>query len=477
MMRGRLTMKKKFVSEPYLLSLAPATEMNIVWIQREPVSGMVEYDLGCMAENGEGIGSEMIPPVTLRFRVNAECHELKGLRVPASSVGYEKEPADNPEIPLWQCIAKIEGLRPGQQVYYRCHAGEEITQVYYFHTAPELGNPFRFAQMSDLQGNKGCDVATRQIGGQNPDFVLYSGDAVHFAWKAEDWFDLEEDWQTTESAKQAFFPCMQQAGVKLLQYCPLFICPGNHEVDDVRVSWEPEYGSMDENWSWSVYMQLFRPLYPEFDPSLKGKRWYSADYSDLHIVSLSVQRYARWSAYTAPGWRLTDSIAPDSPQIRWLEQDLRRAKTKFKWVIMHWHLLNKGHDVQPLLCQPVIDEQGKAAYPQDHGENLMDVFEAGGVNGVSFGHSHVYERYYAKGAHYIEAANFTICYREQNAPAHPSGRLPIVEDNSRKSFLMVERREDGLFGVGYYMNNPVPEIFDSYQIADKAGKSSSLKTR
>ena len=267
----------------------------------------------------------------------------------------------------------------------------------------------------------------------------------------------------------------QQNGAELLQYCPLFMCPGNHEVDDVRVSWEKAFGSRDENWSWSVYMQLFRPLYPDRDVSLTGKRWYSADYGDLHIVSLSVQRYARWSAYEAPGWRLTDSIAPGSPQISWLERDLRCAQTKFKWVILHWHLLNKGHDVQPLLCQPVIDEQGNAAYPYDHGEILMDIFEAGGVNGVSYGHSHVYERYYAKGAHYIEAANFTICYREENAPVHPSGRVPIVEDNSGKSFLIVERRDGGLFGIGYYaaygQEDARSRVFDLYQIADERGKS------
>ena len=266
-----------------------------------------------------------------------------------------------------------------------------------------------------------------------------------------------------------------------MQYCPLFICPGNHEMDDVRVGRRKEIAADDSYWNWSIYMQLFRPLYEDTDTSLTGKRWYSADYGDLHIVSLSVQRFARWSAYDAPGWRLADSIAPGSPQIMWLEKDLERSKAKFKWVILHWHLLNKGDDVQPLLCQPVIDADGSVSYPHDHGEYLLDLFEAGSLNAASYGHSHVYERYFAKGAHYIEAANFAICYREEDAPIHPSGRLPIVEDNSRNSFLIVDRREGGLFGTGYYLGQMDDgakvndgddlRIFDRYQIADEDGIS------
>ena len=77
--------------------------------------------------------------------------------------------------------------------------------------------------------------------------------------------------------------------------------------------------------------------------------------------------------------------------------------------IQHFHILNRGGDVQFNLCDPVIDENGKATYPHDHGGMLMDLFSENHVNAVSFGHSHVYERYFYKGTHYIEAAYLSIC--------------------------------------------------------------------
>ena len=107
---------------------------------------------------------------------------------------------------------------------------------------------------------------------------------------------------------------------------------------------------------------------------------------------------------------------------------------------------------------------------------LMDIFRQGGVNGVSYGHSHVYERYFEKDVHYIEAAYLSVCYREPNAGLHPGGYVPIVEDNSRHSFMILDRRADGLFATGYYAGD-IPEIFDAYQIADENGKSVSSKQK
>lgn len=446
-------MKTIFLTQPYLLTLQPSTEMNIVWIQREPIEGLVEY--------GKTEKLEQSIPAT--------CFKITGLRQPSSESGYAKNPEDNPMMPVWQCIAKIEGLEPGERIFYRCAVNDQYTQVYHFHTAPTAGDSFRFAQVSDLQGILPCDESVYRIGCKKPDFILYSGDVASISWRADQWFDLQESWQDLNQVKKAFFPCMQQNGAQLMQYAPTFICPGNHEMDDYRCCKDKTFSLDDRNWNWSIFMQIFRPLYQDTDTTLSGKRWYSVDYGDMHIVSLSVNRCSEWGAYEYPGWRMYDSIAPESPQIKWLKQDLSNSKTKFKWVIQHWHLLNKGEDVQPNLCDPMV-EDGRVSYPKDYGKILMDIYEAGGVNAVSYGHSHVYERYYAQEVHYIEAAYLSICYREKNAKVHPSGLLPVVEDNSRRSFLIVERREGGLFASGYYVGD-VPELFDYYQIADEVGCS------
>lgn len=443
-----------FVTQPYLLSAHPDKEMHICWIQRQPLTGTVEYG-----------GTERLGKYA-----EAKCYALNGLRIPFSSTGYAEIPEDNPIISLWQCVATLTGLHPGQKLYYRCLIRNSSTPIYHFHTAPPKGEPFRFAQLSDLQATAPCDQIVHRIGCQKPDFILYSGDACIHSWRADQWFDLGEDWQSEQSRKQAFFPCLQQEnGAELTQYCPLFICPGNHEVDDLRVGTNQQFSQDDSHWNWSIFMQLFRPLYPDALTGLQGKRWYSADYGDLHIVSLSIQRWATWGAYEAPGWRLVDPIEPDSPQFSWLQQDLVNSSAPYKWVIQHWHLLNRGYDVQPPLCQPVLEPDDSVSYPLDHTALLMDTYRKYGVNAVSYGHSHVYERYFANGVHYIEAANFTICYREAKDPPHPSGLTPIVEDNSQHSFLMISRNNSGLQATGYYADTGIP--FDTYQIANAQGQT------
>lgn len=447
-------MNRLFVTQPYLLSLHPDREMNICWIQRQPLTGVVDYGIS------EQFGEQIV----------AKCYEIKGLRIPSTSAGYSDIPEENPEVSLWQCIATLTELQPGQKLFYRCRVGNIETQIYHFHTAPPSGESFHFAQLSDLQATAPCDEIVHRIGCLKPDFILYAGDACVHSWRADQWFDLKESWQSQQSRKLAFFSCLQQQnGAELLQYCPLFFAPGNHEVDDMRVGTDRKFSQFDNNWNWSIFMQLFRPLYPDINSGLHGKRWYSADYSDLHIVSLSIQRWAAWGAYEAPGWRLVDPIGPDSPQFKWLQQDLASTSVPFKWVIQHWHLLNKGYDVQCPLCQPVLTPDGTVSYPQDHTSLLMDTYGKYGVNAVSYGHSHVYERYFTCNTHYIEAANFTICYRGVLEPPHPSGLLPIVEDNSQHSFLMVARNSSGLYATGYYADSGI--AFDTYQIANAYGQT------
>ncbi len=444
-----------FLTKPYLLTTNPSEEMNILWIQKDKTEGFVEFG------KDKKLGTV----------INAECFEITGLRAPREDGTYSDRLEDHEKVSVWQYIAKIEGLKPGETVYYRCFNSSESSDVYDFHTAPEIGEGYSFAQLSDLQGLSDCNETVYKIGCTHPDFILYSGDATYISWRLDQWFDTGEPWQDEETKKKAFFPCMQQEnGARLLQYAPMFFCPGNHELDDLRCYGNMGFGMIDDNWNWSIFMQMLRPLYPDKNTGLSGRRWYSATYSDLHIISLNINRLCFWDYKKAPGWRLYDSIAPDSPQITWLKKDLQEDKSKFKWVIQHFHILNKGWDVQFNLCAPEVDNEGNAHYPHDHGGMLMDLYSENGVNAVTFGHSHVYERYFRKSTHYIEAAYLSVCFRRGGEEPHPSGLLPIVEDNSQRSFLIVERKEGGLFATGYYAKeNPVP--FDEYKIADENGKT------
>jgi hypothetical protein len=132
---------KKFLSEPYLLTLRPSTEMNIVWIQSCPADAFVEFG----------------PTEELGRSLTAERYEITGLRGPLESGEYGEDPADHPPVPVWQYIAKLDGLAPGETVFYRVVSEGDATQIYSFHTAPEVGRDFRFAQLSDLQSLPRCN--------------------------------------------------------------------------------------------------------------------------------------------------------------------------------------------------------------------------------------------------------------------------------------------------------------------------------
>lgn len=161
-MKGK---RSVFITEPYLLSLHPDREMHVVWIQRQEASGVVHFS----------------ETPALGQSVTAECYPLNGLRYPAEG-GYDTaSPERNPPVQLWQCIAVIRGLQPGQRIFYRCGCLDEETDIYDFHAAPPSGAPFRIAQISDLQGYLPCDESVLRIGRQQPDLLLYSGDAAFFS--------------------------------------------------------------------------------------------------------------------------------------------------------------------------------------------------------------------------------------------------------------------------------------------------------
>ena len=395
-----------FLCQPYLLSMNPENEMNVVWISKEKMQGFLEYG------NDESLGN----------RIFAECYEITGLRAPKPDGTYGETPEEHEFVSVYQYIAKIEGLKAEEKIFYRCFLNGEATKLYDFHTAVKKGSDFTFAQISDLQGLSNCYDTVYKSGCKHPDFLLFSGDATYISWRLDQWFDTGEDWQEPLTKKTAFFPCMQQEnGARLMQYAPLFFCPGNHELDDLRVYSKKEFGIKDENWNWSIFRQIFRPLYPDSDTTLTGRRWYSAVYGDMQIFALNINRFCCWHNWEFPGWRVYDSIDPNGPQVTWLKNELCKSEAKFKWVIQHFHFLNKGGDVQFNFCDPVIDENGNATYPFDHAADLMDLYSENGVNAVTYGHSHVYERYYRKSTHYIEAAYMSVCFRHGGEPVPRHG--------------------------------------------------------
>jgi hypothetical protein len=108
--------------------------------------------------------------------------------------------------------------------------------------------------------------------------------------------------------------------------------------------------------------------------------WYSFDAGDVHFVCLDSEGSDR---------------GPGSAQLTWLEADL--AATTRKWIVAFWHHppYTKGsHDSDP------------PSRMQEMRENAMPILEAGGVDLVLGGHSHVYERSFLIDGHYGLSTTF-----------------------------------------------------------------------
>ena len=429
-------------TEPYMVTLHPATEMNIIWLTKEICSGYVEY--------GE--------TPALGRRVEAVSYRFEGLRKSATPEGYDPIPENNPELEVGQLIATLSDLKPGSVIYYRVTTvgskGEETGDRYFFKTAPLSGESFEFVLLSDMQMKVRTKETIKILGQADKDFIIFAGDMGNTPWKAGEWFNVEGCYEVPGEEDRGFFECLHQntENTHLLQYMPIFPCPGNHEFDDQRVCSDKTFALDDSKYTWRVYMQMFRPLYPQQDYTLSGTRWYSVDYGDLHICSLSVSRWNAWDGFEYPGWITKDDISPDSPQVQWLTEDLRSSNARFKWVTQHWHMLNRGDDGYYPVSVAVEDPEnpGKAIYPDGDycWDVLRPIYEAYGVNAVNFGHSHVYERYLINGMHYIEAASIGNNYRATSDPYHFSGNLPVKEENNFRSFMRVRVSEQGMVGEG-----------------------------
>jgi hypothetical protein len=71
--------------------------------------------------------------------------------------------------------------------------------------------------------------------------------------------------------------------------------------------------------------------------------------------------------------------------------------------------------------------------------DVKPLFERWGVNAVSFGHSHVYERYRINGVNYTEAASIGNTYRGAKDPPCSTNLnvCPVADETRFRSFLTV----------------------------------------
>jgi len=109
--------------------------------------------------------------------------------------------------------------------------------------------------------------------------------------------------------------------------------------------------------------------------------YYSFDHANIHFICLDSD---------------DSPVSPNSPMLRWLEDDL--AVTDQDWIIAYWH-------------HPPYAKGGMNSDVETHGtlmrENVLPVLEAYGVDLVLSGHDHSYQRSFLVNGHYGLSTTFT----------------------------------------------------------------------
>ena len=252
-----------------------------------------------------------------------------------------------------QYEAKLIGLAPNTKYYYAVFDGEEMIaggdEEHYLQTSPEHGSEadLRLWIVGD-SGTGGGDQrrvfeameAFAEESGRRPDLYLHVGDMAY-----GDGADRE--------FQRNFFEVYQRT----LRHTVCWPAMGNHEGHTSRGM--SQFGP--------YYDAYVLPTAAEAGGLASGtEAYYSFDVADVHFVCLDSHDLDR----TATG-----SMA------EWLQADLEQ--TEADWLIAFWHHppYTKGsHD---------SDRERQLIEMRTY---IMPLLEAGGVDIVLTGHSHIYER-------------------------------------------------------------------------------------
>ncbi len=299
--------------------------------------------------------TELDSPEDSRVRFGVEALDREAL-------GASVVPASNPDAR--DHVVRIDDLEPGTT--YRYEVGTVSggaqgggTPEHVFRTAPERAAraPFRAWIVGDSGTNGAHQHAVRDAmlahtGDSPPDLFLHLGDIA---------YSNGEDSEYTANHFGVY------SG--LLLRTPFWPAIGNH--DATRSNSGPQTGP--------YYEGFVLPSGGEAGGVPSGtEAYYAFDYANVHFVVLDTAE---------------SGITPGEVQLQWLEEDL--AATEQDWVVamLHHPPYTKGsHD-----SDDPLDSGGRLRAVREH---VVPVLEAGGVDLVVAGHSHIYERsFLVDGAH------------------------------------------------------------------------------
>lgn len=255
---------------------------------------------------------------------------------------------------------RLTGLQPDTRYYYAVgnpdgdrYAGAGYT----FHTlAGSTAVPVRFAVLGDPGDPTPQQIRARNAlsawlerqarpGRPRLDLLLTTGDNAYPSG-------------TNAQFQQGFFAPY----AALLRQVPVIPAYGNHDARR------------------RVFFKLFDfPTRGEAGGLPSGtERWFSLDHGPLHLVVLDSS---------------SGRLRPDHPMLDWLRRDLAANTRPWTVAVMHHPPYTDGsHD-----SDNRRDSDGRMFEIREH---LLPVLEAGGVDLVLAGHSHMYERSHLLDCHY-----------------------------------------------------------------------------
>ena len=267
-------------------------------------------------------------------------------------------------------IVQLSELLPGRRYFYSVMGSAENKDgdgkilrvpVYAFTTPPLTGpaSPTRVWVLGD-PGTKGS--------GQ-----LNVRDAFHTfnANRAVDLWLMLGDNAYPDGTDADYQKALFEVYPETLRTSPLWPALGNHDGHSAN--------SITQS---GTYYDIFTlPTRGQAGGVASGtEAYYSFDYANIHFVCLDSHDSDR---------------APNGAMAQWLKADL--AATTRDWIIAFFHHppYSKGtHD---------SDREGRLV---DMRQNFLPILEAGGVDVVLTGHSHVYERSFFVDGHYGKSADF-----------------------------------------------------------------------
>jgi len=132
--------------------------------------------------------------------------------------------------------------------------------------------------------------------------------------------------------------------------------------------------------------------------------YYSFDYGDIHVICLESYDTDR---------------SLGSPMLTWLEDDL--SSNARRWTLAFWH--------HPPYSKGTHDSDTDARMT-DMRENVLPILEAGGVDLVLCGHSHVYERSFLLDEHYDDSDTFADSMMVDSGDGRPAGDSPYLKPSA-----------------------------------------------